>query len=53
MYTAAGGGEGEMDEDSHMETRITIRKTDGQWEFAVCVRELKPGLDNSLEERIG
>ena len=30
-----GGGEGEMYGKSNMETYITIRKTDSQWEFAV------------------
>ena len=29
---------------SNMETYITICKIDGQWEFAVCLRELKQGL---------
>ena len=28
-------GEGEMYEESNMETYITIRKIDSQWEFAV------------------
>ena len=27
----------------------TVYKIDSQWEFAVCLRELKPGLCNSLE----
>ena len=38
------GGEGEMYGESTMETYITICKTDSQWEFAVCLRELKQGL---------
>ena len=28
---------------------ITISKIDSQWEFAVCLRELKPGLCDNLE----
>ena len=32
-----------------METYITIRKIDNQWEFAVCLRELKQGLCINLE----
>ena len=28
---------------------ITICKIDSQWEFAVLLRELKPGLCNNLE----
>ena len=43
------GGEGEMYEKSNMETYITICKIDGQWEFAVCLRELKQGLCINLE----
>ena len=35
--------------ESSMETYITICKTDSQWEFAVCLRELKQGLCISLE----
>ena len=35
---------------SNMETYITICKIDSQREFAVCIRELKPGLWNSLED---
>ena len=34
---------------SNMETYIAICKIDGQWEFAVCLRELKQGLCNNLE----
>ena len=30
--------------ESHMETYITVCKTDSQWEFAVCLRELKCAL---------
>ena len=40
----ARGGEGEMCGRSDMETYITICKVDSQWEFAVCLRELKQGL---------
>ena len=29
--------------ESTMETYITVCKTDSQWEFAVCLRELKTG----------
>ena len=32
-----------------METYITICKIDSQWEFAVCLRELKQGLCIHLE----
>ena len=35
--------------ESNMETYITICKIDSQWEFAVWLRELKPGLCNNLE----
>ena len=35
--------------ESNMETDITICKTDSQWEFAVCLRELKQGLCINLE----
>ena len=38
------GGEGEMYEESNMETYITTCKIDSQWEFAVWLRKLKPGL---------
>ena len=34
---------------SNMETYITICKIDSQWEFAVCLRELKQGLHINLE----
>ena len=43
------GGEGEMHGESNMEAYITICKIDGQWEFAVCFRELKQGLCINLE----
>jgi hypothetical protein len=32
-----------------VETYITICKIDSQWEFAVWLRELQPGLCNYLE----
>ena len=36
-----------------MATYITICKIDSQWEFAVCLRELKQGLCNNLVGRMG
>ena len=41
--------EGEMYGESNMETYITICKIDSQWEFALCLRELKQGLCINLE----
>ena len=35
--------------ESNMENYITTCKIDSQWEFAVWLRELKPGLSNNLE----
>ena len=35
--------------ESDMETYIIISKIDGQWEFAVWLRELKLGLCDNLE----
>ena len=35
--------------DSNMGTYMTTCKIDGQWEFAVCLRELKQGLYINLE----
>ena len=32
-----------------METYVTMCKIDSQWEFAIGLRELKPGLSNNLE----
>ena len=43
------GGVGEMYGDSNMGTYMTIRKIDSQWEFAVCLRDLKQGLCINLE----
>ena len=34
---------------SNMEVYITICKIDSQWEFAVCLRELKQGLCINLK----
>ena len=44
-------GEGEMYVygESNKETYNTIYKIDSQWEFAVCLRELKQGLCINLE----
>ena len=51
MDTAGGGEEGEGGRygESNMETYITIYKIDSQWEFAVWLGELKPGLRNNVE----
>ena len=35
--------------ESNMETYISICKIDSQWEFAICLRELKQGLCINLE----
>ena len=35
--------------ESNMETCITICKIDSQWEFAICLRELKQGLCIKLD----
>ena len=43
------GGDGEMYGGSIMQTYMTIFKVDSQWEFAVCLRELKQGLCIKLE----
>ena len=42
-------GEGRMYGESNIEIYITICKIDNQWEFAVWLRECKPGLGNNLE----
>ena len=42
-------GEGEMYGESNMEIYNTICKIDSHWEFAMCLRELKHGLCESLE----
>ena len=50
MDTAGGEeGEGELYGESNMETYITIRKIDSQWEFAVWLRKLKQGLCINLD----
>ena len=36
-----GIGEGEMYGESNMETYIIICKIDSQWEFAICLSELR------------
>ena len=38
------GGEGKMYGESNMEIYIPICKIGSQWEFSVCLRELKQGL---------
>ena len=43
------GLKGGMYGESDMETYITIHKIGSQWEFAVCLSELKPGVCNRLE----
>ena len=43
------GGEGEMYENSNMETYITIYKLDSQQEFAVWLKKLKQALCINLE----
>ena len=35
--------------ESNMEIYNTARKIDSQWEFAVCLRELKQGLCDRLK----
>ena len=47
------GGEGEMYEESNMETYITKCKIDSQWEFAVWLRTLKQGSDQPRGVRWG
>ena len=37
-------GEGEICGENNMEIYISIHKIHSQWEFAVCLRELKQGL---------
>ena len=43
------GGEGEMRGENNRDTYFTICKIDSQWEFAICLRELKQGLCINLE----
>ena len=35
--------------ESNMETYISVYKIDSQWEFAICLIELKQGLCVNLE----
>ena len=35
--------------ENNMDTYFTICKIDGQWEFAICLRELKHSLCINLE----
>ena len=42
-------GEDEMHREGSMETYNIICEIDSQWEFAVWLRELKPGLCDNLE----
>ena len=42
-------GKGEVYGKSNMEIYITICKLDSQWEYAVWLTELTPGLYNNLE----
>ena len=42
-------GEGELYGQSNTEAHATMCKTDSQWEFAVCLRELKQGLCINLK----
>ena len=54
MDTVGGEeGEGEMYGESNIEIYNTICKIDSQWEFAVCLRELKQGLCNRLKGGVG
>ena len=46
-------GEGEMYGESNMETYIIMYKIHSQWEFAICLRELKQGLCINLEGLMG
>ena len=49
LWTWGEGREDEMYGESNMKTYITICKIDSQWEFAVCLGELKQGLCINLE----
>ena len=42
-------GEGKMYGKSNMETYIIMYKIHSQWEFAICLRELKQGLCIKIE----
>ena len=43
------GGKGEMLRESNVETYITMLKIDSQWEFVLCLRELKQGFCINLD----
>ena len=47
------GEEGEMYGESNMETYINVCKIDSQWEFPVCLRELKQELCINLGGGMG
>ena len=51
MDTGSGGGRRGWDvwREWHGIIYITIYKIDSQWEFAVCLRDLKQGLCINLE----
>ena len=44
-----GEGNGGTNQESNMKTYVTICKIDNKWEFAVWLRDHKPGLINNLE----
>ena len=47
------GRDSEMYGESNMKTYITICKIESQWEFAVCLGELKQGLCDRLKGGVG
>ena len=47
------GNEGKMYGESNMDTYITVYKIDSQWEFTVCLRELKQRLCDRLKGTMG
>ena len=52
MDTTGGcwkGRKGCVVSENNMETYIAVCKIDSQWEFALSLGELKPGLCNNLE----
>ena len=52
MDTTGGcwrGKKGCVVSENNMETYIAVCKIDSQWEFALSLGELKPGLCNNLE----
>ena len=52
MWGEEEGG-GKIYGESNIEIYNTICKIDSQWEFAVCLRELKQGLCINLEGWVG